>query len=54
MSAVSRAPQHVQRQDVMTTVGQGKVRGVGPTMSLNRDSKSDRQKTDRVSTGEAP
>uniref|UniRef100_A0AAV1UT60 Uncharacterized protein n=1 Tax=Peronospora matthiolae TaxID=2874970 RepID=A0AAV1UT60_9STRA len=43
MSAVSRALQHVRRQDVMTAVGQGKVQGVGPTMSLSRDSKSDRQ-----------
>uniref|UniRef100_A0AAV1UR48 Retrotransposon gag domain-containing protein n=1 Tax=Peronospora matthiolae TaxID=2874970 RepID=A0AAV1UR48_9STRA len=30
MSVVSRAPQHVQRQEVMKTVGQGNVRGVGP------------------------
>uniref|UniRef100_A0AAV1U8Z0 Uncharacterized protein n=1 Tax=Peronospora matthiolae TaxID=2874970 RepID=A0AAV1U8Z0_9STRA len=41
MSVVYRAPQHVQRQNVMITIGQGKVRGVGPTMSLSRDSKSD-------------
>uniref|UniRef100_A0AAV1TPU7 Uncharacterized protein n=1 Tax=Peronospora matthiolae TaxID=2874970 RepID=A0AAV1TPU7_9STRA len=44
MSLVSRAPQHVQREDVMTTIGQLKVQGVGLTMSVSRDSKSDRQK----------
>uniref|UniRef100_A0AAV1VJT6 Uncharacterized protein n=1 Tax=Peronospora matthiolae TaxID=2874970 RepID=A0AAV1VJT6_9STRA len=44
MSVVSRALPHVQIQDVMTTVGQGKVRGVGPTMSLSCDSKWGRRK----------
>uniref|UniRef100_A0AAV1UYM8 Uncharacterized protein n=1 Tax=Peronospora matthiolae TaxID=2874970 RepID=A0AAV1UYM8_9STRA len=44
MGVVSQAPHRVQRQDVMTTVGQGKVQGVGSTMSLSRDSKSDRKK----------
>uniref|UniRef100_A0AAV1VM71 Gag-pol polyprotein n=1 Tax=Peronospora matthiolae TaxID=2874970 RepID=A0AAV1VM71_9STRA len=28
----------------MNAVGQGRVRGVGPTVSLSRDSKSDRKK----------
>uniref|UniRef100_A0AAV1VF77 Uncharacterized protein n=1 Tax=Peronospora matthiolae TaxID=2874970 RepID=A0AAV1VF77_9STRA len=43
MSVVALAPQHVQRQDLMTAVGGGKVQGACPTMSLSRDSKSDRQ-----------
>uniref|UniRef100_A0AAV1U2Q5 Uncharacterized protein n=1 Tax=Peronospora matthiolae TaxID=2874970 RepID=A0AAV1U2Q5_9STRA len=44
MSVVSQAPQHAQRQDVVTTVGHEKVLGVGPTMLPSRDSKSDRPK----------
>uniref|UniRef100_A0AAV1U8G6 Uncharacterized protein n=1 Tax=Peronospora matthiolae TaxID=2874970 RepID=A0AAV1U8G6_9STRA len=43
MSIVSQAPHLVQRQDVMSTVGQEKFQGAGPTMSLNCNSKSDRQ-----------
>uniref|UniRef100_A0AAV1TJH5 Retrotransposon gag domain-containing protein n=1 Tax=Peronospora matthiolae TaxID=2874970 RepID=A0AAV1TJH5_9STRA len=31
-------------RDVMTTIGQGKIQFVGPTMSLSHDSKLDRQK----------
>uniref|UniRef100_A0AAV1TH34 Uncharacterized protein n=1 Tax=Peronospora matthiolae TaxID=2874970 RepID=A0AAV1TH34_9STRA len=44
MSKVFRAPHHVQGQGVMTAVGRGTVQGAGPTMSLNRESMSDRQK----------
>uniref|UniRef100_A0AAV1US94 Uncharacterized protein n=1 Tax=Peronospora matthiolae TaxID=2874970 RepID=A0AAV1US94_9STRA len=51
MSVVSRALRHVRKQDVMTAVGQGRVRGVGPTMSPSRDSKSDRQKKRSGSVG---
>uniref|UniRef100_A0AAV1TV06 Uncharacterized protein n=1 Tax=Peronospora matthiolae TaxID=2874970 RepID=A0AAV1TV06_9STRA len=54
MSAVSQALEHVQKQDVVTAVGPGKVRGVSPTMSLSRDSKSDRQKTVRLVGAEHP
>uniref|UniRef100_A0AAV1TTM2 Mating type protein n=1 Tax=Peronospora matthiolae TaxID=2874970 RepID=A0AAV1TTM2_9STRA len=49
MSEVSRAPHHVQ--DVMTAVGQGKVESVAPTMSLSRDSKSERQKKEQGQYG---
>uniref|UniRef100_A0AAV1UTT3 Uncharacterized protein n=1 Tax=Peronospora matthiolae TaxID=2874970 RepID=A0AAV1UTT3_9STRA len=44
MSVVFQAPHHVQIQEVVTAFGRGNVQGAGPTVSLNRDSMSDRQK----------
>uniref|UniRef100_A0AAV1TZ12 Peptidase A2 domain-containing protein n=1 Tax=Peronospora matthiolae TaxID=2874970 RepID=A0AAV1TZ12_9STRA len=43
MSVVSRALRHVRKQDVVTTVGRGRVQVAGPNTSLSCDSKSDRQ-----------